>query len=62
MALHPVVTIIAAIVGARLGGAIGAFLALPAAAIIQATVSQYIRRHEVVEDELTDVEEHPPEK
>jgi len=62
MSLHPVVTIISAIVGARLGGAIGAFLALPAAAIIQATASTYIRRHEVVEDELTEIEEHPPEE
>ncbi|MGQ0670694.1 MAG: AI-2E family transporter [Actinomycetota bacterium] len=53
MQLHPAVAFAAAIAGASLLGAIGAFLALPAAAIIQATVSAYLTRHEVLETELT---------
>jgi hypothetical protein len=32
---------------------IGAFMALPAAAVIQATVSTYLTRHDVVDTELT---------
>lgn len=42
-----------AFAGGALFGAIGAFLALPAAAVIQAGVSNYSRRYDVVEDELT---------
>jgi predicted PurR-regulated permease PerM len=53
MQLHPAVAFAAAIAGASLLGPIGAFLALPAAAIIQATVSTYLTRHEVLETELT---------
>lgn len=59
MQLHPAVAFGAALAGGSVGGLIGAFLALPAAAVIQATVSTYMTRHEVVESELTreDVEE-----
>ena len=39
----------AAIAGAGAIGPVGALLALPAAAIIQAFVSSYIERHEVVD-------------
>jgi hypothetical protein len=39
--------------GAALSGLIGAFMALPAAAVIQSTVSNYLKRHEVVDTELT---------
>ena len=53
MQLHPAVAFGAAICGASIGGAVGAFLALPAAAIIQGVGGTYIRRHEVVETELT---------
>lgn len=53
MQLHPAVAFAAAIAGASLLGAIGAFLALPAAAIIQATVSTYLTHHEVLDTELT---------
>jgi hypothetical protein len=38
--------------------AIGAFLALPAAAILQAGLSVYLTRHEVVDSDLT--REQPP--
>lgn len=48
MQLHPAVAFGSAIAGASLMGAIGAFLALPAAAIIQAAASSYITRHEVL--------------
>ncbi len=59
MQLHPAVAFGAALAGASVSGFIGAFMALPAAAVIQATVSTYLTRHEVVESELTkeDVEE-----
>lgn len=49
MQLHPAVAIGSAIAGATLYGAVGAFLALPAAAILQVVVGTYIKRHEVVE-------------
>jgi predicted PurR-regulated permease PerM len=54
MAIHPAVAFGSAIAGASIIGAIGALLALPAAAIIQAFVSSYLERHEVVESELTE--------
>jgi predicted PurR-regulated permease PerM len=53
MQLHPAVAFAAALAGGSIGGLIGAFMALPAAAVIQATVSTYLTRHEVVESELT---------
>jgi predicted PurR-regulated permease PerM len=53
MELHPAVAFGAALAGGFIQGPIGAFLALPAAAIIQAGASSYITRHEVIEDELT---------
>ncbi len=53
MQLHPAVAFFAALAGASISGILGAFMALPAAAVIQATVSTYLTRHEVVETELT---------
>lgn len=53
MALHPAVAFFAALAGGMVSGLLGAVMALPAAAIIQATVSTYLTRHEVVESELT---------
>ena len=52
MAIHPAVAFGAAIAGANILGPVGALLALPAAAIIQAFVSSYLHRHEVVESFL----------
>lgn len=53
MAIHPAVAFGSAIAGASIIGPVGALLALPAAAIIQAFVSSYLERHEVVESSLT---------
>ena len=53
MQLHPAVAFVVAMIGAAVGGLIGAFLALPIGAILQAVASTIVRRHEVVEDELT---------
>ena len=62
MQLHPAVAFGAALAGASISGLIGAFMALPAAAVIQATVSTYLKRHEVVETELTRPDEPSTEK
>lgn len=59
MALHPAVAFFAALAGGSVSGLLGAVMALPAAAIIQATISTYLTRHEVVESKLT--REGPPE-
>src|SRR5690606_36333643 len=53
MALHPAVAFATVIAGAALFGAVGALLALPAAAVLQALVSTYVSRHEVIESEMT---------
>lgn len=55
MDLHPAVAFGAALAGASIFGAVGAVLALPAAAVIQAFVSSYLNRHEVIESELTSI-------
>ncbi len=51
MAIHPAVSIGAVIAGASLLGGIGAVLALPMTAIIQALVSATIHRHELVQSD-----------
>jgi predicted PurR-regulated permease PerM len=51
----------AALAGGSVGGFIGAFFALPIAATIQAFVSEYSRKYEVEDSELTRVEEPAPE-
>lgn len=50
MDVHPAVAFVSVLIGATLLGAIGAFLALPAAAIIQAVLSTYINRHELIHE------------
>ena len=55
MDIHPAVAFVSVLVGATLLGAVGALLALPAAAIIQALLSTYVRRHELI-DELAEAE------
>lgn len=53
----------AAMAGGAVGGFIGAFFALPLAAVIQAFVSNYYSgRYEVVESDLTRIEEPKPPK
>lgn len=54
MDLHPAVAFGAAIAGGMLVGPMGAILALPAAGVIQAFVSTFLERHEVVESSLTE--------
>lgn len=60
MELHAAVAFGAVIAGAAMLGATGALLALPAAATLQAFVSTYLQRHEVVSSSLTDSQEHGP--
>ncbi|MGH8886216.1 MAG: AI-2E family transporter [Egibacteraceae bacterium] len=55
MDVHPAVAFISVIIGGTLLGAVGALLALPATAIIQALLTTYIRRHELI----TELEEVP---
>lgn len=58
MAIHPAVSVAAVIAGASLLGGIGAVLALPMAAIIQAVISTALERHELIEAEA--LVEQPP--
>jgi predicted PurR-regulated permease PerM len=53
MALHPAVAFGAVIAGGAVMGPIGALLALPAAASVQALVSIYLHRYQVIADPLT---------
>lgn len=53
MDLHPAVAFGTVMVGGALFGAVGALLALPAAALIQAIASTYMARHEVIDAQLT---------
>jgi predicted PurR-regulated permease PerM len=55
MELHPALAFGAALAGAAVLGGVGAILALPAAAMAQALISQWGDRHEVIENALTDV-------
>ena len=59
MNLHPAVAFGSAIGGAAVLGAVGAVLAIPAAAMIQALISQTGGRHEVIESDLTEVRQRP---
>lgn len=60
MELHPAVAFGAALAGAALLGAIGAILALPAAAMVQALASEWGRRYDVVDNHLTIIQ--PPKR
>jgi predicted PurR-regulated permease PerM len=53
MAIHPALAFGSVLAGAAMLGTAGALLALPASASIQAIVSTYLTRHEVVESPLT---------
>lgn len=53
MDLHPAVAFGTVIVGASLFDVVGALVALPAAAVIQAIGSTYLARHEVVDTPIT---------
>ncbi|MDQ3176013.1 MAG: AI-2E family transporter [Actinomycetota bacterium] len=62
MELHPALAFGAALAGASVLGAIGAVLALPAAAMVQALVSDWGVRHIVIENELTAVRAPRPRR
>ena len=49
MSLHPAVAFAAALIGGALGGLLFAFLALPVAGVIQASVQEWSRSYDVVE-------------
>lgn len=53
MELHAAVAFGCAIAGASIAGLIGAFIALPVAAIVQAVASSALDRHDVIEADLT---------
>jgi predicted PurR-regulated permease PerM len=55
MELHPAVAFGAALGGAALLGFVGAILALPAAAMLQAFVSEWGHRYDVVDSHLTSI-------
>jgi predicted PurR-regulated permease PerM len=55
MDVHPAVAFVSVLVGGTLLGAVGALLALPATAILQALLSTYVRRHELIA-ELAEIE------
>jgi len=52
LSLNPAVSFIGVIGFGAVFGALGAFLALPVMATIQAVASTYVRRHEIVDDPL----------
>ncbi|MFT5979184.1 MAG: putative PurR-regulated permease PerM [Ilumatobacter sp.] len=57
MELHPAVAFGAALAGASLLGAVGAILALPAAAMAQALASEWGQRYDVVDSHLTTIQQ-----
>lgn len=59
MDIHPAVAFGSVIAGASLIGPVGALLALPLAAIIQAFLSAFLQRHEVVTSDLTALKVQP---
>ena len=55
MDVHPAIAFLSVVIGGTLLGAVGALLALPATAVLQALLSTYLRRHELI-DELQEVQ------
>lgn len=62
MEMHPAVAFGAVVAGAGILGPVGALLALPAAATLQAVVSSYLQRHDVIESSLTDESRRRPNR
>lgn len=48
--LHPVLVIISLLIGLELGGFIGAFIAIPAAAVFQEVIEDWNRDISVIEN------------
>ncbi|MYD04300.1 MAG: AI-2E family transporter [Acidimicrobiia bacterium] len=59
MSLHPAISFGSVLMGSSLLGPVGAIVALPGAAIIQAFLSTYIERHQV--EEPSGEDENPPD-
>jgi len=59
MSLHPAVAFAAALIGGALGGLFMAFLALPVAGVIQASVREWSKSYDVVRDDLKPQEAEP---
>ena len=62
MELNAGVAFGAAIAGGSVGGVVGAFLALPAAAVIQAFLSNYVKRYDVMDSALTQLDQAAPKE
>src|SRR5690606_9946910 len=60
MDLHPAVAFGTVMVGAALFGPVGALIALPAAAVIQAIASTYLERHDVQDTYMSRYSEETP--
>jgi len=58
MELHPAIAFGSALAGAAVLGGVGAVLALPAAAMGQALISNWGDRHQVIKSDLTEVRHH----
>ncbi|MEZ5280037.1 MAG: AI-2E family transporter [Acidimicrobiales bacterium] len=52
MEMHPAVAFGSVVAGTNILGGVGALLAIPAAAVIQAFVASYVQRHELIESGL----------
>src|SRR6266550_314017 len=59
MSLHPAVAFAAALIGGALGGLFMAFLALPVAGVIQASVKEWSKSYDLIRDDLTPQEAAP---
>ena len=59
MSLHPAVAFGSVLVGTSLLGVVGALVALPATAIVQAFISTYVEQHHVDEEHLGTAPEQP---
>ena len=53
MAMHAAVAFGSVIAGAALFGPLGAFLAIPGVAILQAVIGTSLSRYQVIDDDLT---------
>jgi predicted PurR-regulated permease PerM len=64
MDLHPAIAFGSAIAGGAVLGAVGAILAIPAAAMAQAVLSNFGERHEVIDSHLTSMQpgKHMPRR
>lgn len=60
--LHPALAFGGALAGGAILGPVGAILALPAVAMVQALVSSWGERHAVIEHPLSEIQEKKPKK